>query len=68
MYRKEYAEFRAALWREGEFAEMWAELDGALGRVGDDPAAAAVERTTPPCSSNYGEAKRKNPPLQRKAR
>lgn len=27
MYRREYPDFRAALWREGEFGGMWGELD-----------------------------------------
>lgn len=31
MYRKEYPGFRAALWRDREWPEMWAELDRLLG-------------------------------------
>lgn len=31
MYREEYPEFRAALWREGEWVDMWEELDRELG-------------------------------------
>ncbi len=31
IYREEHLEFRRALWREGEFVDMWAELYATLG-------------------------------------